>query len=150
MTSESSEPLVLSGNPIVLDSCPVLEWLYRHQPASERFRAILDSAQRGEHRLHICRINYGEIVYNCLGKQRRGVIPSELAFDIADLPWTVVSADDALVDEAAKLKTVYPISYADCFAAALATRLNAPIATGDPDFLKLQSLGLLTVHWLGA
>ena len=139
------------GRPtLIVDSWPVLEFLYRHEPARSRIVAIFEAAEHGEASLVVSRITYGEIVYNFIGKRRRGEIPSSWQLDIADLPWTVASVDDALVDEAAELKSRYPISYADCFVAALAIRHNAPVITGDPDFLNLQERGLLAVHWLGA
>ncbi len=150
MTSASSEPSVLSGSPVfVVDSWPVLELLYRHEPARSLFLARLEAAERLEIRLLICRINYGEIVYNFLAKRRRGEIPADIDLDIDNFPWEVVSVDDALVDEATELKSIYPVSYADCFVAALARRYGAAVITGDGDFLKLQAAGLLTVDWLG-
>ena len=55
------------------------------------------------------------------------------------------SFDDII--EATRLKACHPISYADCFAAALAIRVHAPIVTGDPDFRKLGKA--VAVDWLG-
>ena len=43
-----------------------------------------------------------------------------------------------LPHEAAKLKERFRIAYADCFAAALALEMNAPLVTGDPDFRKME------------
>lgn len=95
------------------------------------------------------RITRGEISYNIVHKW--GVDHSaEFNAKVATLPISVVSVDDALVDEAAALKSKYPISYADCFVAALAIRHKAPVITGDPDFQRLSGLGVLTIHWLGA
>ncbi len=148
--SASSEPSVLSGSPVfVVDSWPVLEFVYGHEPAYSLFAERLEAAQRLELRLMICRINYGEIVYNFQGKKNRGEIPADISLDIGDFPWEVTSVDDALVDEATELKSIYPVSYADCFVAALARRYGAPVITGDGDFLKLQAAGLLTLDWLG-
>lgn len=149
--SASLEPSVLSGSPIfVVDSWPVLEYVYGHEPAHTLFLERLEAAQRLEIRLLISRINFGEIVYNLQGRRHRGEIPVDIDLDIAGLPWEVISVDDALVDEAAELKSRYAVSYADCFVAALARRFQAPVITGDPDFLKLQSAGVVTVDWLGA
>jgi len=52
-------------------------------------------------------------------------------------PIPLVVADKELTYEAAKLKGKHQIPYADCFAAALARRLKAPVVTGDPEFKKL-------------
>jgi ribonuclease VapC len=150
MMSASLASSALPGSPLfIVDSWPVLEWLYRNEPAKTLFRQYLDRASRGDIRLLISRINYGEIVYNFRSKQRHGELPAHIDMDIADLPWEIVSVDDALVDEAAELKSRYAVSYADCFVAALAHRYQASVITGDPDFLKLQSAGVLSVDWLG-
>lgn len=50
-----------------------------------------------------------------------------------------VDADRSLTYHAATLKGQYKIAYADCFAAALAKRMNARVVTGDPEFRKLES-----------
>jgi ribonuclease VapC len=47
---------------------------------------------------------------------------------------------------AAYLKGLHPISYADCFAAALAQQLDAAVVTGDPDFRQLE--GRVAIEWL--
>jgi len=149
MTSESSATSVLAGRPVfVIDSWPVLEWLYLHEPVSTHFRDWLEQAERGEIRLLMSRINRGEIIYNAaikLGRERL----EEIKEKVDALPCEVISAEDHFVDEAAELKTLYPISYADCFVAVLARLHNAPVMTGDPDFLKLQSAGVLRVQWMG-
>ena len=49
-------------------------------------------------------------------------------------PIQLLEADRKLTYEAAKLKGKYRIAHADCFAAALSSRLNAPVVTGDPEF----------------
>jgi predicted nucleic acid-binding protein len=111
--------------------------------------ARLEAAERGELRLLICRINFGEIHYNFAINRRLGNIPG-VQFDIANFPWQLVSVDDALVDEAAELKSLHPISYADAFVAALARRHHAPVITGDPDFQRLNAAGVVQLDWLGA
>jgi predicted nucleic acid-binding protein len=147
--SESSALHVLTGKPVfIVDSWPVLEWIYRKEPATARFRERLEAAERGEFRLLVSRINYAEISYNVAIKKRLGEFVGTVP-DLASLPWQVVSVDDALVDEAARLKSSYPISFADCFAVALARRYNAPVITGDPDFKKLADRGVVLVEWIG-
>jgi ribonuclease VapC len=126
-----------------------LEYVYGHEPAYTLFQERLEAAQHLATRLFISRINYGEIVYNFQGKRNRGEIPADIDLNIESLPWKIITVDDALIDEAVELKSVYPVSYADCFAAALARRYNAPVMTGDPDFLKLQAAGVVSVDWLG-
>ena len=155
MTSKSPAPSVPPGDSVcVVDSWPVLEWIYGNEPGRKNFREWLNKAEQGEVRLVISRINHGEIKYNLYGKHRRGelghITLNDVENDLASLPWYVLSVDDELVDAAANLKAVYPISYADCFVAALARRYDAPILTGDPDFQKLANRGIVRLEWLGA
>jgi len=49
--------------------------------------------------------------------------------------------------EAARLKATYPLSFADCFAAATAIRERAALVTGDPEFKKLGKA--VTIDWVG-
>jgi uncharacterized protein len=150
MMSGSPVPSDPSGNSVlVVDSWGVLEWVYRNDPAMSKFRSRLDAASRGEVRLIASRITLGEVIYNIRGRQRRGEIPDR-RFTGSALPWIVESVDDALVDEAADLKSLYPISYADAFVAALAIRHDAPVLTGDPDFQKLHAAGVVQLDWIGA
>lgn len=93
------------------------------------------------------RMNYGEVVYSV-----RKDFPAERLEQILkafrEIPIHFYSVDDALVDEAAALKSLHAISYADAFAAALAMRLNLPLLTGDRELLVLRQMGL-SIHWLG-
>jgi ribonuclease VapC len=41
---------------------------------------------------------------------------------------------------------VYPIAYADCFAAALGIRKNAKVITGDPEFRRFGER--VKIEWL--
>lgn len=149
MTSGSSESSDPPGNHIfIVDSWPVLEWLDLHEPATTRFRGWPEKAEQGEARLLMSRINRGEIIYNAALKLGRSRL-EEIREKVDALPCEIISAEDNLVDEAAELKTLYPISYADCFVAVLAQWHNASVMTGDPDFFKLQSAGLLRVEWMG-
>ncbi len=65
---------------------------------------------------------------------------------VESLPIRKASAD-ACVDRVVGLKAKYPVSLADCFAAALAMDLQCPVLTGDPEFKKLQAQ--VAVEWLG-
>ena len=57
-----------------------------------------------------------------------------------------MNADKVLAVLAGRLKASHPISYADCFAAALAGQLNTKVVTGDPEFKKLENE--VGVEWM--
>jgi ribonuclease VapC len=91
------------------------------------------------------RINLGEVHYKTIR-----VLGPEGAKDFMEnflrLPITIVLPDEALIWKAAELKAQYPISYADCFAAATALIYNADLLTGDPEFKKM--IKVVTVEWI--
>ena len=133
----------------VIDSWPILEWLLDKPLAASRFERFLDQAIDADDRLIMSRINYGEVIYS-LAKPVANTRAQALPMDMQSLPITILSVDDGLVDEAAALKARYPLSYADCFAAALAIREGGAVVTRDLEFLKLRDLGVLTLEWMGA
>ena len=51
-----------------------------------------------------------------------------------------------MIWKASEIKAEYPISYADCFAAATAMNYHAVILTGDPEFKTLGDI--VSVEWI--
>jgi predicted nucleic acid-binding protein len=62
----------------------------------------------------------------------------EIAEIIKTLPVEIVDVDIRLAHEAATLKAVYRLSYADCFAAGLAKMIEASLITGDMELKSLE------------
>jgi predicted nucleic acid-binding protein len=90
-------------------------------------------------------INWGEVYYITLreaGHERA----EEVAHLITTLPIQIIPADLELTKEAAKLKASKKMSYADCFAAALAKLRRAELVTGDEDFKQVE--GEIKVFWI--
>jgi len=123
--------------PLVLDAWAILAFLQQEEPAASRVKQILIEAQRHPHLLHISIINLGEIFYR-IGRLH-GLREAERTIgDLRSMPLNVLPANEDLVFEAATLKTKFPISYADAFAAAAARRLKGILLTGDPELLRLR------------
>lgn len=61
----------------------------------------------------------------------------------------MVSVDAELATFAAELKARHALGLGDAFAAALAVATDAPLVTGDSDFLALAEDGL-KIDWVGA
>jgi predicted nucleic acid-binding protein len=133
---------------LVVDSWPIMEWVKGREPAMSAFRTMIEKAIAGEILLSMSRMNHGEVIYSI-----RKDIPAHLqqmalaAF--REIPIRLYSVDDLLVDEAVALKSVYKISFADAFGAALSLRLGLPFVTGDRELLALIVIGL-QLHWVGA
>jgi len=133
----------------VLDTWPVMEWLQQREPATSALDLLIEQAIREQIHLVMSRINFGEVLYSCWKLHRSD--SAQLFADVEALPIELISVDDLLVTEAARLKARTTASYADCFAAALALRHQAPVITGDQDFRDLLRIQPdLKLHWLGA
>ncbi|HEX9136718.1 MAG TPA: type II toxin-antitoxin system VapC family toxin [Nitrospirota bacterium] len=128
----------------VLDSYALLAH-FEDETGGEQVGKILKAAQAGKTRLFLSVINLGEVYYNTL-RERGREQADEVRFIVAQLPITVVDADADITIEAARLKGVHAVAYADCFAAALANRKKAKVVTGDPEFKKFGAG--MAVEWI--
>jgi len=132
---------------LVLDSWPVMEWLKRREPATTLFRAILDAASKGQQLLLMSTLNLGEIYYNSWtewGPDRA----DQILADMRDLPILIMHPTEEDTLAAARIKALHKIAYGDAFAAILAIEFNAPVLSGDKDFLKLRDSGLIALNWI--
>ena len=135
-------PATVSRSRYVLDSYAILAFL-QQEAGWARTKELLQAAASGDIELHMSAINLAEVQY--LITRRGRDVPQRLAA-LESLPLKVASAD-AYLPQIVDLKAKYPLSLADCFAAALALDLNCPLVTGDPEFHLLESV--ITVEWLG-
>ena len=132
----------------VLDSWALMAFLY-DEPAAADVESLLLKAAAEKHHLCLCVVNWGEIYYS-VARADGEAAAEERAAHLASLAIEIVpvSEDLRLIREAAKLKAKYRMSYADCFAAALAKLRNAELVTGDPEFKQAQ--GDVKICWLAA
>jgi len=110
---------------------------------------LLTDAQQGLTRLLLSEMNLGEIFYMSAKIDGQTSAESILRI-ISNLPISIIPVVTGDAVRAARLKALYPISYADAFCANLAVDHAAPVVTGDQGFLLLERAGLLTLRWLGA
>lgn len=107
----------------------------------------MQKAKARKVQLFLSVLNLGEIFY--VTSKTRGLPAAEMVLEeLAGLPIEVRAAPNALVMEAARLKSLYPISYADAFAAATAIREGARLVTGDPEMKVLSARGVLQLDWI--
>jgi len=128
----------------VLDSYSLLAYIEGEAGAEqmiEIFRVARDSGRS----LFLSVVNWGEVYYITMreaGHERA----EEVAHLISTLPIQIVPADLDLTRQAAELKSKHTMSYADCFAAALARQRKAELVTGDRDFRQVE--GEVKILWL--
>ena len=119
----------------LIDSYAMIAF-FENEPGAEKVGRIIKSIMDRKADGYMSVINWGEIYYNTMREQgvetAENVIRQFNKYSIG-----LIDADRQLTHDAAKLKGKYRIAYADCFAAALAMRLDAVVVTGDPEFKKL-------------
>lgn len=113
---------------VVLDSWAVLRYLEDAGPAAQAVAELLDSEKP-----LVSWINLGEVHY-VLRRLHGEDDATEAVRDLRD----VIDArlpDEGAVLDAAGIKAVHRMAYADAFAAALALARDATLWTGDPELL---------------
>ena len=120
----------------VLDSYGLIAFL-RDEPGADDIRNLFRSARDSQRPLLLCAVNWGEVYYITLrtnGPDRA----EQVARLISTLPIEVIPADLELARQAAEFKAKKKMSYADCFAAALAKSKKAELVTGDKEFKQVE------------
>ena len=133
----------------VLDSWAVMAWLNDEEPAASHFEALLDDATLGRTALAMSMVNVGE-VYHLVAKRYGQRQATSFWEEFQTTPIRILPAPNALILEAARWKSQYPISYADAFALASVLVEQAVLVTGDPDFRALSEAGVVQLEWIGS
>jgi predicted nucleic acid-binding protein len=126
----------------VLDAYALLAYLKKENGHAR----VLDLMESRDTDLFINFINVGEVFY--IIARARGIQAADYFLTVILPSLPVMMLDNSLEDviDAARLKAVHALSYADCFAAATAIREQAPLVTGDPEFKKLGQA--VSLDWI--
>ena len=128
----------------VLDAHALMVFLEK-EPGWRKVAGRFAEAVERADRLLMTTVNYGEVLYIIL--RECGPEQGEAAEDVVrSLPVEFVPVDLDLTREAARFKASHSISYADCFAAALARTRKAELITGDREFALLEKS--IKIDWL--
>ena len=128
----------------VLDSYSLLAYI-EGEAGAEKMIEIFRVARDSGRNLLLSAVNWGEVYYITMreaGHERAG----KVAQLISTLPIQIVAADLDLTRQAATLKSKHKMSYADCFAAALAKQRKVELVTGDKEFRQVE--GEVKILWL--
>lgn len=135
-----------SKNIYVLDSYALIVF-FKHDEGWQEVDQLLSAASRSEENLLMSLINWGEVYYTrIVDVNKEHAESTEKVME--RFPITIIPPDLDMTRQAAIFKSSGGISYADCFAAALAKKENAILVTGDPEFKKLEKLGHIKVKWI--
>ncbi len=127
----------------VVDAQPIVG-AYRGEAFRPVVEAVLDQAVAGRLDLRLTSVNAGEILYAV--ERALGAQVAREALRSIQMWGDIVNADLELAARAAWLKLRGGISFADCFAAALAHRDGVPLLTGDPEFRRVEDV--VQIAWL--
>lgn len=128
----------------VLDAYALVAF-FEDEPGAEVVESLILKAEEGSVELAISVVNLGEVWYSIA----RRISPStanDYLRQIQGMAIEVVDADWELTRLAAEFRVNGKISYADCFAAALAKLRKAELVTGDKEFKSLE--GEIKISWL--
>jgi len=128
----------------ILDAHGLMVFLEK-EPGYEKVKALFVSAVEKKHAVLMTSVNWGEVYYIVL-REMGARKAEEIEKVIGKLPIEVVDVDVSLAKEAAMLKAFHKMSYADCFAAALAKLHNGELTTGDKEFKSLERE--IKINWL--
>ena len=128
----------------VLDSYSLIAY-FEGEACKDEMIEIFRVARDSGHLLLFSVVNWGEVYYITL-RQAGRESANHIAHLISTLPIQIIPADLDLARQAAEFKASKRMSYADCFAAALAKSRSAELVTGDKEFKQVE--GEVRIHWL--
>jgi len=109
-----------------------------NEAGAQVVEGLLFRARDGEVGLATSAINVGEVYYR-LARISSAARAAQAVAEITASPAVLVLPTMAHVLQAAQMKSVHRVSYADCFCAALAMDLGATIVTGDSEFKVFEA-----------
>ena len=129
---------------VVLDSWAIIAYL-EEEASAERVADIIADAHEEEIPLLMSVVNAGEVWY--IIARESSVADADASINqLRDLGIEFVEADWNLAKDAGYFKSKNKMSFADCFAAALAKQRKGHLATGDPEFKQVESE--IAINWL--
>ncbi|MBU4293465.1 MAG: type II toxin-antitoxin system VapC family toxin [Actinobacteria bacterium] len=120
----------------ILDSHALMLFLEK-EPGFEKIESFFIDATQKDNNLLMTTVNYGEVYYIVLRECGQEKL-NEIEKIIDTLPIDIIDIDKNLARQAARFKASKKISYADCFAAALAKINKGEVITGDEEFRVLE------------
>ena len=128
----------------VLDSYALMAF-FEDEPGADFVRGLIHKAVESGTNLLMTVVNLGEVWYS-IARTNSPEIADQYVHEIKGMAIEIVDIDWTLTRQAAAFKVNGNISYADCFAAALAKIRKAELITGDKEFKVLQDE--IKISWI--
>ena len=128
----------------VLDTWAVIAYL-EDEPSAQQIADLIATAHEESIPVYITVVNVGEVWYN-IAREISEEDANSSVKELRDLRIQFVDVDWELTQEAARFKSQHKMSYADCYAAALAKTKKADLVTGDSEFKILEDQ--IRIQWV--
>lgn len=128
----------------VLDSYALMAF-FEDEPGADFVRGLIHKAVESDTTLLMSVVNLGEVWYS-IARTNSPETADQYIHEIKGMGIEIVDIDWTLTRQAAVFKVNGNISYADCFAAALAKLRKAELITGDKEFKALQDE--IKISWI--
>ena len=129
---------------LVFDSWAVLAYL-GGEASGQEVADMITGAHENRIPMYMSIINAGEVWY-ILARELSEAQADEAMTDLTGLGVELIDADWPLTRMAGIFKARHRMSYADCFAAALAKDRKSDLVTGDKEFKQVK--GEVIIRWL--
>ena len=128
----------------VLDAWAVIAYL-EDEPSAPQIADLIASAHEEEIPVYMTVVNVGEVWYT-IAREISEEDANSSVKELRDLRIQFEDVDWALTQEAARFKSQHKMSYADCYAAALAKTKKGDLVTGDKEFRSLEDQ--IKIQWV--
>lgn len=128
----------------VLDSWAVIAYL-EDEPSAQLIADLIATAHEEAIPVYMTVVNVGEVWYTIAREVSENDANASIK-ELRDLRIQFVDADWELTLEAARFKSQNKMSYADCYAAALAKSYKADLVTGDGEFKSVENQ--IKIQWV--
>jgi ribonuclease VapC len=128
----------------VLDTWAIIAYL-EDEPSAPQIADLIATAHDEQIPVHMTVVNVGEVWY-IIAREVSEEEANSSVKELRDLRIQFVDVDWELTQEAARFKSQHNMSYADCYAAALAKTKKADLVTGDKEFTPLEAQ--IKIQWI--
>ena len=129
---------------LVFDSWAVLAYL-GDEASGQEVADLIAGAHEDRIPMYMSSVNAGEVWY-ILAREISETEADKAVADLVRLGIELIDTNWPLTRIAGGFKARHRMSYADCFAAALAKDRKADLVTGDKEFKQVE--GEIGIHWL--
>ena len=128
----------------ILDTWAVIAYL-EDEPSAPQIADLIASAHEEGIPVYMTVVNVGEVWYTIAREISEEDANSSIK-ELHDLRIQFENVDWELTQEAARFKSQNKMSYADCYAAALAKSYKADLVTGDREFKAVEDQ--IKIQWV--